>query len=117
MDTRIFKYKPLNIIAAIATVIGTIFAVINLDARYAKEHDVETSMQQVEINIVKEMRTEIVKNRGVMINNMQREADDIEYEMTLLEANNQNVPRYLSDKFKQITRQIEDLRNETNNSD
>jgi len=55
------------------------------------------------------MRREVSKNRAVMIASMQRSADDIEFQIMEHEQNGDKVPRFLIEKHKQITRQIEDL--------
>jgi septation ring formation regulator EzrA len=45
-----------------------------------------------------------------MIAGMQRDADDIEFQMIEIEEAGEKVPRFLKEKHKQITRQIEDLK-------
>ena len=84
--------------------------VIAFDSRYLKSGDLETTKN----DIVGEMRQEIVKNRSVMINNMQREADDLEFHISELQSKNKPVPRYLQEKLKQITRQIQELKDDKN---
>lgn len=105
-------FKPANIIATVTGALALIGAVIAFDARYAKEDQVVQSIVDIKDDIITEMRREVVKNRSVMIDNMQREADDIEYQMMQLESQSKPVPRFMSDKYKQITRQIETLKNE-----
>ena len=51
-----------------------------------------------------------------MIDAMQREADDLEYQMMELEKNKHKVPRYMSEKHRQILRQIEALKNDKNDN-
>jgi hypothetical protein len=103
--------KPMNIIAGITAVLGLIGGIFTFDARYAKQTDFDTKITDIKNEIIDEMRREVVKNRSVMINAMQREADDLEYQMNVLERENKNIPRYMSDKHKQILRQIEELQN------
>ncbi len=105
------QFKPMNIIASISAVLAVVGGVIAFDSRYAKED----AMVSFKNEIISEMRREVVKNRSVMISGMQREADDIEFQIAQLEAEGKPVPRYLSDKYKQILRQIETLKNENTN--
>jgi len=96
-----------TIVVGITAVLSVFGGVLAFDSRYLKATDLETTKNE----IVGEMRREIVKNRGVMINNMQREADDLEFLISGLEAKKKIVPRYLQEKFKQINRQIKELTN------
>lgn len=82
-------------------------AIFVIDARYTKDAD----LQSVKTEIIQELRTEVTKNRSVMIATMEREADDIEFEISQLEDAGATVPRYLSEKHKQILRAIERLEN------
>lgn len=106
------ELKPMNIVAGITAVLGLIGGIIAFDSRYAKQEDFVNALSAVKTEIINEMRSEVVKNRSVMINAMQREADDLEYQMVELEKNNKPVPRYMSDKHKQILRQIEALKDD-----
>lgn len=96
----------MNTVAGIITVLTMIAAVIAADARYTKDDD----LQDIKNEIIDEMRREITKNRAVMIASMQRDADDIEFQMLEYEQADKKVPRFLIEKHKQITRQIEDLK-------
>jgi hypothetical protein len=107
------ELKPMNIVGGITAALALIGAIISFDARYTKVDD----LVKVKIEIIHEMRQEVVKNRTVMINAMQREADDLEYQMAELEKASQPVPRYMSDKFKHIQRQIEALKNDKNDTE
>jgi len=60
--------------------------------------------------IINEMRREVAKNRTVMIASMQRDADDLEFQMMEYEHKKQPAPRFIIEKHKQITRQIEELK-------
>lgn len=109
--------------ATITAVVGLFGAVIGFDARYAKEEDFMSSKQELlqtieaaQRQIVDEMRAEVVKNRSVMIEGMQREADDLEYQMMELEKASKPVPRYMVEKHKQILRQIEALKHDEKDS-
>ena len=96
----------MNLVAGIAAVLAMIGAVIGADARYVKYDD----LQDIKNEIINEMRREVTKNRAVMIASMQRDADDIEFQMVEFEEAGKKVPRFLIEKHKQITRQIEDLK-------
>ncbi len=102
----------MNLIAGITAILALIGGIIAFDARYAKESEITEKLVSIKNDIINEMRREVVKNRSVMISAMQREADDLEYRTVVLENDNKPVPRYISDKFKQITRQIEELKDD-----
>ena len=111
------ELKPMNIIAGATAALALFAGVVAWDGRYTKQTEFITAIEGVKhlmvetkTDIIDEMRTEVVKNRTVMINAMQREADDLEFRMMELEQNQEPVPRYMSDKFKQINRQIEALK-------
>jgi len=104
MDDK--KLSITTIVVGTTAVLSLFGGVIAFDSRYLKSDDLETTKNE----IVGEMRQEIVKNRSVMINNMQREADDLEFHISELEAKKKPVPRYLQEKFKQINRQIKELK-------
>ena len=95
------------VIIGITMVISLFGGIIAFDSRYIKTADLESTKNE----IIGEMRREVVKNRGVMIDTMQREADDIEFTMSELTRKKKEIPRYLLEKHKQIIRQIEELKN------
>jgi len=90
-------------ISAVVALAGTLIAGYNTmatdDELLATKHE-----------IVGELRREVVKNRGVMISNMQREADDILWDMESVDPNT-DLHRHLAEKHRQISRQIEELKN------
>ena len=96
----------MNVVASTTAVVALISAIIAADARYTKVDD----LNKVKNEIIDEMRTEVTKNRKVMIATMQREADDLEFAMMEYEQEGKQPPRYMEEKFKQITRQIEELK-------
>ena len=100
------KFNLMNIVAGITAVLGMIAGILAADARYTKHDD----LLKIKDEIVNEMRQEVTKNRAVMIASMQRDADDIEFQMIEIEEKGEKVPRFLKEKHKQITRQIEDLK-------
>lgn len=102
----------MSIVAGISAVLALVGGIIAFDSRYSKETDITEKLTNAKTEIISEMRREVVKNRSVMIAAMQREADDLEYQITRLERSGEPVPRYMSDKHKQILRQITTLRNE-----
>lgn len=99
------KFNIMGLVTGIVAVLAMIAAVIGADARYTKYDD----LQDIKNEIIDEMRREVSKNRAVMIASMQRSADDIEFQMMEHEQEGTKVPRFLIEKHKQITRQIEDL--------
>ena len=105
MAGRFSITQIITTVGAAAALIASIFAI---DARYTKDADLE----HIKNEIVGELRTEVAKNRSIMIDTMQREADDLEFQIYELTEAGKPVPRYLSDKHKQITRDIEKLENE-----
>ena len=96
----------MNLVAGITAVLAMIGGIIAADSRYTKHDD----LLKIKDEIVNEMRQEVTKNRAVMIASMQRDADDIEFQMIEIEEAGEKVPRFLKEKHKQITRQIEDLK-------
>ena len=102
------KPQLMTIVAGITVVLGVFGGVLTFDSRYVKSAALESTKNE----IIGEMRREVVRNRSVMINNMQREADDVEFQISEIESKNKKAPRYLLEKHKQILRQIEDLKNE-----
>ena len=96
----------MNIVAGTAAVLTLIGAIITADARYTKQDD----LQDIKNEIINEMRFEISKNRTVMIASMQRDADDLEFQMMDYEQKQKPIPRFIIEKHKQITRQIEELK-------
>lgn len=101
------KFSLTQLITTLGAAFALIAAIFAIDARYTKD----TDLQHVKDEIVGELRTEVAKNRSIMIDTMQREADDIEFKIIEMEAAGKIVPRYLSEKHKQITRAIEKLEN------
>lgn len=96
----------MNVVASTTAVVALISAIIAADARYTKVDDLDKAKNE----IIDEMRTEVTKNRKVMITTMQREADDLEFAMMEYEQEGKQPPRYMVEKFKQITRQIDELK-------
>lgn len=90
-------------VGAIGVIVGAVFA---FDARYNTKPVIDS--------LKAEIVNEIAVNRSAMISIMQREADDIEFEMITLQAAGEQVPRYLIDKHKQLERDIEKLKKDEN---
>lgn len=102
------KSQVMTIIIGITVILGVFGGVLSFDSRYVKSGSLESTKNE----IIGEMRREVVRNRSVMINNMQREADDVEFRISEIESKNKKAPRYLLEKHKEITRQIEDIKND-----
>ncbi len=96
----------------VATILSMVAAVFVFDDRYAKEDGLQGKLDVLQLAIIKEMRVEVAKTRNAMISNMQRAADDIEFEIKTLEDEGKPVPRFQLEKFKQITRDIEKLKSD-----
>ena len=95
----------------VATILAMVAAVFVFDDRYSKEAELQGKFDLLQSAIIKEMREEVAKNRNAMISNMQRDADDLEFAIKTLEDAGETVPRFQLEKFKQITRDIEELKN------
>lgn len=95
----------------VVTILGMVAAIFVFDDRYSKEAELQGKFDLLQAAIIKEMRQEVAKNRNAMISNMQRDADDVEFAIKTLEDAGQPVPRFQIEKFKQITRDIEELKN------
>ena len=95
-----------NIIAGTTAALALIAAILGADARYTKQAD----LVDIKNEIINEMRREVAKNRTVMIASMQRNADDLEFQMMDYEQQNKPIPRFIVEKHRQIKRQIEELK-------
>lgn len=106
-------WTPKTIITTAIGVVTTIATIgggfLFFEDRYAHQQDLTISLNSAKNEIISTLSAEVVKNRAVMITSMQREADDVEYQMSMLRAEGKPVPRHMIDKFKAITRLIEDL--------
>lgn len=96
--------------STVAAILGMVAAVFVFDDRYAKEDGLTEQLTSMQTSIIAEMRVEVTKNRSAMISNMQRDADDLEYEMSQIERAGNQPPRHMIDKHKQILRDIEELK-------
>jgi hypothetical protein len=101
MDIKMIK----NAAAVIVTALAIVAAVLGADDRYGKKSDLEDMKNE----IINEMRLEVTKNRAVMILNMQRDADDLEFQMLEIKDVGNKVPRYIIEKHTEIIRQIKNL--------
>jgi hypothetical protein len=106
-------WTPKTIITTAIGVVTTIATIgggfLFFEDRYAHQSDLTVSLNSAKNEIIATLSAEVVKNRAVMITTMQREADELEYQITMLQAEGKPVPRHIIDKFKAITRSIEDL--------
>lgn len=109
MINKVTITQIITSLGAAAALIATVFAI---DARYTKDSD----LQQVKNDIVGELRTEVTKNRSIMLDEMQLDADDIEFQIMELQTDGKPVPRYLIEKHKHILRAIGKLENDKNNN-
>ena len=94
-----------GVITTIGAMLGTFFLI---DDRYAHHKDVQNAKNE----IITELRTEVVRNRAVMIETMVLEADDLEYQMDQLAEKGEAIPRYMIERHKGILRQVKELRGE-----
>jgi len=98
--------------SGIAGILGLLFAVWKVDDRYVKATQFTDQLEANKIAIISETRREIVKNRTAMIYAMERDVDDLEFEINNLREAEKSVPRYLFEKQNQLRRDIENLRSQ-----
>lgn len=106
MDIKVPSFsisKLAGWIGGLGIIVGAVFA---FDARY----NTTPAINSLKAEVVQE----IAVNRSAMISLMQRDADDIEFEMITMESNDKPIPRYLIDKHKQLLRDIEKLKKDEN---
>ena len=96
-------------IGIITTVLGLAAGIFVFDDRYAKAKTFTTDISRAKVEIISRLESEVGRNRAAMVNNMQRDADDLEYEMSLLRGAETDVPRYMVEKHRQLVRDIRDL--------
>lgn len=99
--------KILSIVGGISATIALFATLITGYKTLATDEELFTAKHE----IISEMRREVVKNRGVMKSTMQREADDILWEMSEIDPNSDKY-KHLAEKHRDIIRQIEELKNE-----
>lgn len=101
------------VIGGIVTVISLITALWAVDDRYPKKDDLET----MEGRIVSEFRSESASTRMTLVEDMESRLDEMDYDISILEKNNELVPEVLTIKRNMLYRRIEDLKNnETDNN-
>lgn len=97
-----------QIVTTLGATAALVTAIFAIDARYTKDSDLQSAKNE----IIRELRTEVTKNRSVMIDTIQREADDLEYQIQTLQEEGQPVPRHLLDKQRTLERTLETLEND-----
>lgn len=90
----------------VTTLLSLLFGVWKVDDRYAKVGEIDKAKNE----IIKEMRREVVKNRSAMIATMEREFDDLGYDISVMQTTEVPVPRYIEEKRRQLQRDIAQLR-------
>jgi len=108
MITSPVTKKVLVYVGGVSTLLTALFGVWKVDDRYAKAHDIDKAKDE----IILTTRREIVKNRSAMIATMEREYDDLGYDIIVMQADNIDVPRYIEEKRRQLKRDIATLRDE-----
>lgn len=108
------QFKPMNIVASATAILALVGGVIAFDSRYAKEDQVNDQLFAAKTEIINEMRSEVVKNRLVLIAGMQREADELEFKIQQYKDKGETPPRYMTDKYKQLIRKIAELKTNDN---
>jgi len=96
--------------SGIAGILGLLFAIWKVDDRYVKASQFKEISDANKIAIITETRYEIVKNRTAMIYAMERDVDDLEYEISILRESSEDIPRYLFEKKNQLRRDIDNLK-------
>ncbi len=101
------------VIGGILTVISLITALWAVDDRYPKKDDLGT----MEGRIVSEFRSESASTRMTLVEDMESRLDDMDYDISIHERNNEVVPEALRIKRNMLYRRIEALKNnETTNT-
>lgn len=99
----------------VLSIIGGLSAAVALAATLITGYNTlatDQELLQTKQEIISELRREVVKSRSVMISNMQREADDMLWDMEGLDQHT-DLYKHLAEKHRNITRDIEDLKNES----
>ena len=104
---------------AIAGVVALVTGLWKIDDRYAKASAIEKAVEANKAQLIAtkdaiifEIRNEIIINRTSMIATMERELDDLEYEISTKFENN-SVPRHLLQRRIDLLRKITDMRSKT----
>ncbi len=108
-STQTFFAKWKMYIGIVTTVLGLAAGIFVFDDRYAKAKTFNDAVNRAKLEVIQEMRSEVGRNRKAMVSNMQREADDLEYEMSILRAAAAEVPRYMVEKHRNLLRDIREL--------
>ena len=106
--------KAIAVIVGLATVLG---AVWGIDDRYAKNDAVSEEIAASEARIVSEVRTESAETRLIIIEDMEARLDEMDFDISILEANGEVVDEALRIKRNMLDRRIQRLKNENNPSD
>ena len=96
-------------VTMVSAIVGSVLAI---DTRYAKVNQVTVDLNSAKNEIIITLSHEVSKNRAVMVAGMQRNADDIEFEMRKMELAGQPESRYLKSKLLSLMRDIESLKHE-----
>lgn len=102
-------------IVATVTLITSIFVV---DDRWNNDK-VVSRLEAMENNLLDEFRDEVGINRGALISILQRDIDDLEFEISQSESAGENVPRIKIERLKQTERLLEVIKKDesiSNNS-
>jgi len=97
-----------TIILAIVGSGGIVTGILTIDDRYTKRADLEAVKDQ----IIGEMRSEVSKNRDIMIQNLEREQLDLEFEIETIQDSSVPVPHYLRAKVREIENTLKELQSE-----
>ena len=96
--------KVTGMVVAISSLLTAVWA---LDEHWVKSNDLEN----MEGRIVSEFRTESAKTRGTLIEDMESRLDEFDYDISIIEKNNEIVPEVLNIKRNMLYRRIEELKN------
>ena len=114
------KSTLMTLLTNVKVVIGAVVAIISLvtglwaiDDRYPKKDDLEN----MEGRIVSEFRSESAETRLTLIEDMESRLDEFDYDISILETNNEVVPEVLRIKRNMLYRRIEGLKNNNENPD
>ena len=99
----------------VATILGVsavLAAVWAVDDRYVKNDELSAT----EGRIISEVRSESADTRVILIEDMESRLDEFDFDISILESENEVVPESLRIKRNMLNRRIQRLKNENNNN-
>ena len=100
------------IIGVIVIISSLLTAVWTIDDRYAKNSELSAT----EGRIISEVRSESASTRVILIEDMESRLDEFDFDISIIERNNEVVPESLRIKRNMLDRRIQRLKNENNST-